>query len=255
MKLKSYSSAIFLGFPIPNTENPYIAVPTSEVEFEININECKNTNIKIENLPLELNSYIKDFWMKLNEGMNFKNCAEIKLINKAQGYTFSGLYAVSTSLLLYSLGKYNNETLNENEIIELTRIVDNIDDPSWASVMDSLRYSSITGKAVVYRNEEESSELNKKTIKIKLSKIVSIKPQIIRDIVGNDVYGAITHLMGVSVLEASLRIKESNDFDDTLNKFRKITDSVSYLIYGLIPNNNCFYVPGLPNIAELICLE
>ncbi|AFZ70588.1 hypothetical protein Calag_0847 [Caldisphaera lagunensis DSM 15908] len=255
MKLKSYSSAILLGFPIPESSNPYIAVPIKEVTLNININKCNSPLVYLENFPNELNEYIKNFWIKLNNGLDERLCANIKLENDFKDSTYSGLYSVTTSLLLYALGKYNNETLSEEEIIELSRITDNIQDPSWAAVLDSLRYSSITGNTVVYRNDEENSTLIKTIFPIKFDKVITLRQRLTKEMLGNDVYGAIIHLMGISVLEASINIRELNNFNKVFNKFRIITDSLSQIVWDLKTSDNCFYVPGLPNTAEKICIE
>ncbi len=255
MRLKSYTSAILLGFPIPESSNPYIAVPIREITLNININKCDSPLVYFINFPSELNEFVKHFWIKLNNGLEERLCANLKLENDFKDSTYSGLYAVSTSLLLYALGKYNNETLSEDEIIELSRITDNIQDPAWAAVLDALRYSSITGSSVVYRNDEENSTLIKTIFPIKFDKLITLRQRLTKESLGNDVYGAIIHLMGISVLEASMKIRESNNFNEVFNKFRVITDSVSQIIWDLHTTNNCFYVPGLPNTAEKICIE
>jgi hypothetical protein len=254
MRLKSYSSAVVLGFPIPETSNPFIAIPTKELIFNINVEKCSNSDVIFNNFPNEVKSYILNYWKKLNEGLNENLCAKINLESNLEGFTYSGLYAVTTSLLLYSLGKYNNEVLNEDEITELSRITDNVKDPSWSSVLDSLRYSSLTGKAVVYRNDEENSVLNKTTLPIEFKNMITLRQKLTRDLLGNDVYGSLTHLMGISVLEASIRLRESNNFKEIFNIFRPITDAISQIIWDLRVDDNCFYVPGLPNTAEKICI-
>ena len=254
MKLKSYSSAVILGFPIPDTSNPFIAVPTKELVFNINIEKCNKPIVLFDNFPNEVKEYILNYWKKLNEGLNENLCAKVNLEENLKGSTYSGLYAVTTSLLLYSLGKYNNEILEEDEIIELTRITDNVKDPSWSSVLDSLRFSSLTGKSVVYRNDEENSSLTKIIFPIEFRSMITLNQKLTRDLLGNDVYGSLTHLMGISVLEASIRLRESNNFREVFNIFRPITDAISKIMWGLDSNENCFYVPGLPNTAEKICI-
>jgi len=254
MIYKSYASAVVLGFPIKDRENPYIALPIERVRLDVDLEVCKKPFISAPSLQSPVYERLSHYWEELSRGLKEEYCASLDLLDSYRGPP-SGLYAISSSILLYALGKESGETLEVDDIIELSELADGIRDPSWRGVMSAMRCSSLNGRPCVYRRRDEKTVFSDFSLPLTYKGSVSLREVLDKDYVGENVYGAITRLIGLSVLEASIRLAEGNDFLGVFSQYRRITDSVSYALYNIFPKGKCFYVPGFPYEAEALCEE
>ncbi|MEB3759880.1 MAG: hypothetical protein GSR81_03440 [Desulfurococcales archaeon] len=252
---------ILLGLPLEKSENPYLVLPLKKrliIEYEIKNESRKEISISID-------PYIDD--LLLNYTNNILEALELtdttvrikrKLNEKLPK---GGLYAAVSAFLLYKIADIHGESLETYEIIEYARLYDDFELSSgWEYVIDALRYSAIQGGAVVYRNDEEYGEISQAKIDwfegVETKKVKKQRYNI--EDYGPDVYGAIIHLIGTIVLEAAMRVKESEEYD--LMKILKSLIDANNNIAGLFWRDlmrktvysNVIFSPGLPGEFDII---
>jgi hypothetical protein len=239
MKLKI--PIILAGLPLPSTENPYLATPVETLEVDILVEErCES---KINKNPIKIDRKISDpslrsllqsYTHSLLSSLGENLCITIELLadNKApitSALPPSGIYDALTTGIMYSVAYHYGEVLDTFDLLSTARIHDTYDlkFQGWEHAIDALRYSVLTGKTVVFRNDEEFGEISDPLgIKYVYQKTLNVlKPSFDVEDLGTDTYGALTHLIGVSVLEAAVRAREMepSSMDPLLNLLKKLS--------------------------------
>ncbi|MCC6044226.1 MAG: hypothetical protein LM584_02950 [Desulfurococcaceae archaeon] len=259
MRFKVSVPAVLLGSPIPGSENPFLASPIASAIVEVEFMECANPSLNTRGLEA-LKGALESFWSRLVEGMGLRLCSTLTLIGlEGVGRApLGGLYASLTSLTLYTLHKFHGDTARVLDVIETASLVDLVEtDVSWRIALEALRYSALTGKLVAYRGPLEVYEFEGVGgARVAVGDYVDgVRSSISRDTLGFNVYGALVHLMGEAVLEASLRIKEGSGLDNVVRAFKPIHDGVTLTVYNLKPKGGeCLWSPGTPWAFDEICL-
>ncbi len=259
MKFKAPIPAVILGAPIPGSENPFIASPIASLIVDIDFKECSNPALKTLDLD-GLEGPLGDFWFKLASNLNLRLCSTLRLLG-VEGVGRappSGLYAALTSLILYALHRLHGDIAQPLDVVETASLVDLVDvDVSWRLVLEALRYSSLTGKPVAYRGPLEVYVFER-AVDVKFdvgARVEGARSVVSRDSLGYNVYGALIHLMGEAVLEASIRIRDGSSLADVIAAFKPIHDGVTLAVYNLKPSGDrCFWSPGTPWSFEELCL-
>ncbi len=243
---------IVLGVPLAESENPFLATPLTPLEAEIRVGECEGQEVRVSPRG-GVYDLVSSFARALLEGLGGGLCieAEYRLEGEAPP---SGVYAAATTLMVHALARYHGDTLAPYEILEVARLADPLEKPSgWQYVLDALRYSVVTGRTVVYRNEEEYGEISGPLKGIAYSETLQAGPQrLSRDHIGPDPYNALVHLVGVSVLEAAVRLREGGGAG-SLKGISRLLTAISSTLWGLRVPGDCGLSPGLPGQFEVVC--
>jgi hypothetical protein len=250
---------VILGVPIPGSENPLLVSPIASITVDIDIWECRNPSANIVGLK-DLESALVDFWFKLTRGLGLKLCSTLSLYN-VEGVMrppLGGLYASLTSLTLYAVHRFHGDLAQALDIVETASLIDLVDvDVSWRLVLEALRYSTLRGKPLAYRGPLEAYVFeNTEPARVNVgAHVEGVKSVLSRDSLGYNVYGALIHLMGEAVLEASARIRDGLKFKDVITIFKPIHDGVTLTVYNLKPSSdNCLWSPGTPWAFDEVCL-
>ena len=252
MRLVLKIPAILLGAPIPGSENPYIAAPTGSARFRIELEDCGTPRLKALGLD-EIVEGLDRHWTTTVDGLGANICSRITLEEVKGSYTRAGLYAAATVGLMHALSRHHGESLSSMELVELARYGDPYYRDVWGFILDALRYSVAEGGLVVYRNDEEHSHLAKVTVDASREAVVRLSRRVDADKVGSDVYSGLIHLMGVTVLEASLRIGEGSDPVEVLGSLAPIHEGVMMAVWGYGRPDGCITSPSMPGTAEVLC--
>ncbi len=254
--LRARLPILLLGVPLEESENPFLTIPGPVGEAEVEVFECDKPKASLEgpgsgSISSLLNGFVERFSLQAGE----KICAKISY-RIPQGQSPSSIYAFITTLLTYRIAKYFGETLDNWEIVEAARYADPFEAPSgWGYVLDSMRYSTTTGKVVVYRNDEEFATLTEPlTHNLRYAGNVEVSEQRIkREDVGPDPYNALVHLVGVSVLEAAVRLRDERSLDKIRAIRGLLTSIISYAWDIAPPGEGCGLSPGLPGVFDIYC--
>ena len=259
MRFKVVVPVIALGSPIPGSENPFLASPIASATVEVEFAECANPSLNARGVGA-LRGALEDFWSKLTGGMGLRLCSTLTLsslegVGKAP---LGGLYASLTSLTLYALHRFHGDVASVLDVVETASLVDLVEaDTSWRNALEALRYSALTGKLVAYRGPLEVYEFEgARGVRVVVGDHVSnVKSIVSRDALSPSVYGALVHLMGEAVLEASLRVKEGFNLESVMKVFKPIHDGVTLAVYNLKPRSSmCLWSSGTPWSFDEICL-
>ena len=254
-KLRMKLPRIILGAPLPETENPFLAIPFEEISINIVIRECGRAKLNLEGSG-SLEHLINAFYQRLSEAVPGL-CIDLHY-EAPENESPAGLYAAVTSAISYSIARYNGEKLEPWEIVELSRYADPIDPPKgWHHVIDALRYSLATGKPAVYRNDEEFAviETSARYPSPKVSKAIEVEAGrlISRDKTGGEVYNALVKLTGLLVLEGAVKLREQG-LTPLISDLARIQNGIIYIGFGASPSGErCIVAPGLPGYLEESC--
>lgn len=242
-------SSPVLGIPVPDSENPFIAVPVGKVELSISRSDSCRAGVP------KLSSMIEGFLDNLFKGLELGYCVDVEVIGKPDVLPEVGVYAAITASTLYWISKEHGESLTPLEIVEMARLSDPISyDRSWQPAIDSARISSASGEAVVYRNEEEYASFGAISLEAVFSDTVDVKPRVSRDTIGGDAYNALVHLAGVMVLEAAVRLREGGSLDSIIHDTKPIQDGIAAGVWGVnLPGDGCIWTPGMPLRLSKMC--
>lgn len=252
MRLGFQVPLILYGVPIPGSQNPYIAGPSARASSTVEVGECGDPSISLEGVDGETSRLVSGYWARLVEELPLDACIRIEA--RIEGdYTVLGLYASITSVALYEAARSYGETLSWSEIIELSGMLDPLDlDPSMRTALDALRYSALRGSLAVYRNEEENAVFGAGVPALRLGRPVEARSRVARPSLG-DAYNALIHLMGVAVLEASLRLKGGEGLETVLGDLKPVHDAVALAVWGL-PPSGCIWTPDYPGRFREACV-
>lgn len=222
------------------------------MEAEVEVRGCSNPEVSIvtkDNVTSLLNTYTSN----LLEGLGGSLCIRVNyhVTGKAPP---SGVYAAVSTLIVYALARYHGDSLAPWEILEVARLADPMEKPSgWQYVLDALRYATVTGKTIVYRNEEEYGEIAAPLEGITYEATLRAGEQrLTREVIGPDPYNALVHLVGVSVLEAAVRVREGQGVR-SLKGIAGLLTAISSTLWSLTPPGDCSLSPGLPGQFEVVC--
>jgi len=207
----------------------------------------------VKGVPPRIGSAIRSYWGKMLEDAGIAACTRVRV----EGYeeaTPSGLYSALTAFLVYSVisGNGGAEAI---DVVEVARHGDNVSG-EWPGVIDALRLASLSGGVIVYRNNEEYLKVSSGRLRglhYRYSKRAD-RPRVHRSSVGAEVYSALIHLMGVSVVEAARGLAGGGDAWSTISRFLPIHLGVSEAVWGIrVGRGNCIASPGLPKVFEVVC--
>ncbi|MEN2999617.1 MAG: hypothetical protein ABDH61_03490 [Acidilobaceae archaeon] len=245
MRLRIALPAVLLGVPVPGSENPVIAAPVGELEAEFSFWSCKEPR-------LEGRGELESLWQRASSGLDLRLCARVNPIRQSQQ---ANEYFALSAALLYALHKEHGERLSAEELVEIAAQLEDVPDPSWRVVYEALWYSAHRGTPVAYRNLAEAFELGFR-IKASLRSGRRLRgSRVTRELVGEELYGAIVHLMGSAVLEVSLRLREGQEPREVIEAFAPLHDGIASMVWGLPPERGCLWSPSTYNSFSLLCLE
>ncbi|MDM7275076.1 MAG: hypothetical protein P3X22_003000 [Thermoprotei archaeon] len=258
MKLQTTVPTIVLGLPIPGSINPYIAVPTAPLEVDVSLEKCRAPHVKLGSLR-GLEGLISRFWETLMRGLGMEFCGSLNVIRpeSLEALPLGGLYASITSSLVYALSKAHGEHPRPGDVVELSKPADPFDvDESWALALEALRYSSTAGKPVAYRGVLEVYEFRDFTLKAEArGRAEGVKPRVSPESIGHSLYGALIHLAGSMVLEASIMLREGARPLEVLEAYKPLHEGLALAVWGLTPGSGrCMWIPSIPGSFELVCV-
>ena len=246
---------IILGVPLPETENPFLAIPFEEITINIVVQECRRAKLDLEG-SRELEHLVNAFHQRLLEAIP-DLCINMHY-EAPENSGFAGLYAAITSALSYAVARYNGERLEPWEVVELSRYADPFDPPrGWHHVIDALRYSLATGKPAVYRNDEEFAVVEVPTSfpPPRINNVIEVDAGrlINKDKTGGEVYSALVKLTGLLVLEGAVMLREQG-LTPLISNLARVQNGIIYIGFGASPSGErCIVVPGLPGYLEETC--
>ncbi len=258
---REYSSSLFvpfvlLGLPLEYSENPFLAVP-SECRVRVSVSVSEEGNgIEANIFKKDINELVEEFIKNLISEFQLNIGIKLKIESDHEDRcTSSGIYSIATSTALYYTAKYFGEPMSVPEIIEYARMLDPFNQISgWTGVIDSLRYSALTGKAVVYRNDEEFGEIGELHFELRSFGGESVRQKWSRDDMGSDVYGAFIHTIGTLVLEGAVRIRENAGGSPNLEPLLYAHNSLARLFWDITPGTT-HISPGLPGVFEIVEID
>ncbi|MFN4045902.1 MAG: hypothetical protein ACK4H7_01000, partial [Acidilobaceae archaeon] len=143
------------------------------------------------------------------------------------------------------------------DVVELSKPADPFEvDESWALAIEALRYSSTSGKPIAYRGVLEVYEFGGFTLKAEAGgRAGGLKPRVSPESIGYNLYGALIHLAGSMVLEASIALRGGAGPLEVLEAYKPLHDAVALAVWGLTPSSGrCMWTPSIPGSFELICV-
>ena len=244
--------SVLLGLPMEGVENPYLAAPIGRAKASLEASECPSPSASLSGVDEALGSLVSRFWAKLADGLNMRLCAKVSLEHSAGLPPAHSLYAAATAALVYLLGRQNGEMLNEFDIVELSRLSEPWELPWWQHALDAARMSAATGSVVVYRNDEESAELGKGDVAVRLVRRAEVSPSL--DFMSQSSVDALVHMVGQTVVDASESIREGGDASKETLRRARVQNAASHIVYGVpTPEEGCLWTPGTPLTLELVC--
>jgi len=251
--LKAWAPIMLLGVPLEESENPFLAIPGYRGQARVEVWECESP--RLEAGESRVRGLLEAFLARFSQQAGEPLCARVS-------YEISGPvspaseYAFATTLMVYAAAKAFGEVLDSWEVVEAARYADPLEYPSgWAYTMDALRYAAATGKVVVYRNDEEFAAMSDPVDHdLAYRETVKAGPQVLnRGALGPDPYNALVHLVGVSVLEAAVRLREGEGVA-SLQGLRSLLTSIASAAWALDPPRPpCSLAPGLPGEFDVYC--
>jgi len=265
-KYKVHVPVILLGVPLSRVENGYLAAPTT-ARLEMVFEQASKGGIILDwNGPPTYSDsmrYARLFLSKLVEELELDSgiYARIALDNPdALNLPEAGIYASLTGILLYAIAREYGETPGVDDIIEMSRMLDQLEYVAgWERVMDALRYSALLGAITVYRNDEEHGEIRRGTVKVTRKIVVESHGQRLDEkLLGPDVYGAVAHLVGTIVLEAAVRIRELENPDGeriyrALEPLLQVSSPILSSFWG-VRAEGLIVSPGFPRRFEIVSI-
>ncbi|MCE4600737.1 MAG: hypothetical protein F7C38_04150 [Desulfurococcales archaeon] len=253
--LEASASIALIGVPLANSENPFLSIPIGRTRVDIAVGECSSPRHKIgvadDNVAYLLSGFIANL-----EEITSNKCLQIN-INSRNALSRLSAYSLATTLIVHALAKYHSETLDTWEILEIARYADPIEKPSgWTYVIDSTRYSTLTGTPVVFRNDEEFAKIET-TFEGDLSyksTIEATTQKLTREALGGDVYNSLVRMVGVMTLEAAVKLREEGNVVAIAETLGKLQNGLIASIWDIdYPPPNCINVPGLPGEFDTYC--
>jgi hypothetical protein len=260
MKLSVSVPAVVLGVPVPESENPFIAVPISKAVVEVEIARSEKTALELIGEPPRaplVRGTLSEFWDRLCRGMDLSYSARIKVLEVLGNPGPSGVYASLSVALLHVLAREHGEVLDEYEIVEMGRLSDPFNEgPPWSGVIDALRFSASSGEVVAYRNEEEVAKLGRKSLKLNYETLVPcFRPRVSRESLGGELYNALVKLSGLETLEAAIMIREGTNVDVVVKRLLPLQEALALGVWGVSPRKGLLPAPGLPVNFEQYSLQ
>ncbi len=255
IKLSLKVPVVLIGIPIPESENPYIAVPMSSIIVNVKLDRSKDPSLELLGEPPRaplIRGLLDMFWKRLCKGMKMSYTAKMSIEESLGSPGPSGLYATLTVALLYALAKENGEILDTYEILEMGRFSDPFNEgPPWSGVIDALRFSVSYGTIVAYRNEEEIAKFNSNKIKLRYESFLPVRnPRITRKSIGGEIYNALVKVSGLEALEAAIMLREGKDIMEILDKFLPVQEAIALGVWGITPRKGRTIAAGLPKNFE-----
>lgn len=248
---------ILLGLPLEGSENPFLVLPSScfvriSVSFHKDIIEeyLIFDNYYNYNTLSKIIMFVESMRKELS--LNEIPITRATIDCKSKTPSPAGVYAAVTAAIFYYTAKNYGETLSTYEILEYTSMVDPFEKPlEWSRALDALRYGALSGRAVVFRNEEEYGEIGNGTIETLYKGSLSVKQKLTKDDLGSDVYGAFIHSIGVNTLEGAVRIREASENmkEHQLEPLIRVNRYMSGLFWD-ITTGDYHIAPGFPGEFE-----
>ncbi|AMD30784.1 hypothetical protein [Acidilobus sp. 7A] len=258
MRLSLRLPVILIGLPMEGVENPYLVAPGDKVRVEAEYSECDSRGLRAEGLQQDVAERLGEFWRKLMDGLGMGGCANLRVDGMPPRWPASGVYAAMSSALLYLTARSHADTLDELEIVEMGRMSDPWGEGSlwWQGALDAMRYSAATGKAVAYRNDEESVELSDEGVRAELMSVSAVGGGAGRQELGESLFDAVVHMVGQAVLDASDAIRSGSHVRPEALRRARVQNATAYLVYGVAPpqEGSCVWSPGLPGQLQLVCI-
>lgn len=247
-------SWIALGIPVPGAENPFMAVLyPREVKINVHVEECIEGHVEVSGLGDPSVSYLLQAASRLIEGLGGGVCVKVVVEGARKEYSQAGLYAAASSAVAYALARWHGERPDTDEIMEIARLADPDMPGEWSLAIDALRYASLEGSLAVYRGEDERTVLPGDPLDYEVVDTVKLGKHVDRGEVGPDVYNALTHLAGITVLTAAILVRDGTPISDVLSRLEAVEWGIAYAIWRVEPKPGCIPHPGLPGTLEISC--
>ncbi|MCE4624503.1 MAG: hypothetical protein F7C35_01380 [Desulfurococcales archaeon] len=248
--------AVILGLPLRESENPYLVAEVGSTRIEVEVEECKEPSVAAGATD-DLAGQVVSFAKRLLKELGLDACINLKW-SAPEGTPRAGLYASLTAHILKSVARAYGESLEVYEILEYARLLDDLETGwgAWHSVVDALRYASLMGGTVVYRNDEEYAKLSNTTVRGFKESSLIVKEQLFdKETLGPDLYGALIHTVGVLVLEGAVRVRDSNR-KPSLKPLIQLHNHLAHFFWGLSTPEGSILSPGLwPEFERIKLLD
>lgn len=243
-----------LGIPVPGAENPFLAAPyPEEVTVRVGVEECGGGSVEVVGLDGGAGSYLRSSTARLVEGLGGGLCVRVRVEGAAPWHSQAGLYAAASSAVAYALARWHGERPDTDEVMEIAGLADPEMPGEWSTAIDALRYASLEGSLAVYRGEDERALLPGDPPAYGVSGSAAVKRGASREEVGPDVYNALTHLAGVSVLTAAVMVRDGAQLGEVLRRLEPVEWGLAYALWRVEPRPGCLPHPGLPGVIEVSC--
>ena len=248
--------AVILGLPLKESENPYLVAEVGSTRIEVEVEECREPSV-VAGATDDLGGRVVSFAKRLLKELGLDACINLKWTTP-EGTPRAGLYAALTAHILRSVARAYGESLEVYEILEYARLLDGLETgwEAWYSVVDALRYASLMGGTVVYRNDEEYAKLSNTIVKGFMESFSTAREQLFdKEALGPDLYGALIHTVGVLVLEGAVRVRDSNG-NPALEPLIRLHNHLVHFFWGLSAPEGSILSPGIwPEFERIKLLD
>lgn len=251
--------AVLVGVPVPEARNPYIAVPVARVIYDIRLERCGKPSLTLDERLSAIKGPLGGFWSSVSEGFDAPYCPRVSVEGLIGDPGPSGLYSSLTASLLHALAREYGDVLEEDELLEYTRLADPFtydEYPGWEAVLDALRYSVATGGVVAFRDEVEHAKLPGEGARTSYSGAArTAGPRLTRNNLGGELYSALIKLAGLQALEAAIAFREGSSVNDIVERFMPLQEGLALAIWGVRTPERCVPAPSLPGYFEFHCID
>ena len=124
VKMRITLSTPVYGVPIPDSENPYISVPSGRAGIEAALGE----KCEVRGLPrgLGLEAKISGFLERLSRGLGVDGCLSLTVRHLEGSATRLSLYSSLTSASVYALARIYGETMDPDEVLATAKLADDL---------------------------------------------------------------------------------------------------------------------------------
>jgi mevalonate kinase len=248
---------VFFGVPLPNRNNPYIVLVSSDADILIRVGlgeEDKASRAIIKGLQLgwryeiALKSFIDEVSTRLEQPLYVEIEAHI---DKTSYPPASSVYAATTLAIIQAVSETGGYELSTDEILQAASDIDQ-EAGIGLDFIDALRTAIVRGKSIIYRKGEEPIALDtKRELVLELVGEEDIGEDLSQNL-QDPLASAITRLLGVNVIEAANTIRELQELDNIFQEVElniRIENAAYYMLYGAsLPDPGCKWTPSLQRV-------
>lgn len=234
--------AVLLGVPIEGAENPVIVGSVREISIEVEAKRCDEPRAGSPS-PM-LNEVISS----IMTGIGINACVKLHTESTYEEAQIGPQFVAS----MYAIYRLHGDKPRAEDLVDLWRISREVP-PEWRVVEEALIYASASGGIHAYRGVEETYIIGRAPVPAELAGLAEAKAAARREELGEDVYGSMIRLMGITVLRAAEDIREAGI--ERIAKYLPIHRGIAYIVWGLAPDMRCIWSPSMNMKFVRLCFR